>query len=73
MRPRHKAAENQVPQTYPAVSEQASMRPRHKAAENRREHDALLEIIRASMRPRHKAAENAGLILGDARRVHGLQ
>ena len=34
MRPRHKAAENQVVVALEAAAAKASMRPRHKAAEN---------------------------------------
>ena len=34
MRPRHKAAENEVLRTNHGIEEEASMRPRHKAAEN---------------------------------------
>ena len=61
MRPRHKAAENQLALVFPGPGQGlASMRPRHKAAENPPRRRWSPPPPRASMRPRHKAAENPG-------------
>ena len=58
MRPRHKAAENDLAQVQVFRRNVASMRPRHKAAENEERSRPIGVDARASMRPRHKAAEN---------------
>ena len=58
MRPRHKAAENDLTRFTATIAQLASMRPRHKAAENGDQAPVDAEAARASMRPRHKAAEN---------------
>ena len=45
MRPRHKAAENGIPDPHHPVVPQASMRPRHKAAENESRRVPLLHCV----------------------------
>ena len=59
MRPRHKAAGNEVNQeTRASQVVTASMRPRHKAAGNGAPAEKFEGVVYASMRPRHKAAGN---------------
>ena len=45
MRPRHKAAENDLRNSVMAISVEASMRPRHKAAENVRSTKELWQAL----------------------------
>ena len=71
MRPRHKAAENEVHSVRIAPNIAASMRPRHKAAENDAGVAPVYVRRPASMRPRHKAAEN-GRVPGQATRYGPL-